>query len=747
MPPGIGNGDATVRPSNTPNQQLPIAIAPAVNGQPRAQDVAPGSMAFTCVTCTRRKVKCDKTGPPCSTCRKTRLHCHYEAPPPRKRKRRPTDDIHERLEHYEGLLRQHGILDQADDPSPVENAAAKIPSPSDSTPSNPPNPISFAVDPANSNRTGRLLAGRGKSRYIDSTLWRNLEELDPYSDEEEEGQSHEQGQHGAIYHVRPSTDPLTASMFASGAPAQSLLDLHPTYDAAMRFWRVYLSHVESLTKLFHVPTATATVQRAAANPSQASKPMECLLFAIYHFAAVAMTDEECQQSLGQDRAVLQSRYHAAVTQAFMNVAFLRTTDIIVVQAFVMFLLSVRNKYDPHTFWVMTGVGVRLAQRIGLHRDGESLGLKPFDVQMRRRLFWQLLPLDGIAAQLSGTGIALAPDAWDTKQPLNLDDTDLHPDMAETPSERIGATDMLFCLLRCEMGKFYQKIKPFSGDWGRMWELGDPAAIREVEAMIGEMENNFETKYMRYCDPVTPIHFLALLLGRGAPQNARLRLRLARVRACDDVDEAELRELWRLAMRMFDYDISAQTNPDLKKFSWHLQAIFQWDCLIWVLNSLRHGSRAVLGPHEAQEAWTRIERMYTCHPQFLAPGRALHAAIRKLTLRAWEGQPGEWRGGGEPEFVRRLRVRLGKRGEGGSAGGGSGGAGSAVVVQAAPSYPWSPQEVVGGAPVLKDAGLPAGGADPFASAAAFDFGGDFNAEQIDWTFWNTLIGESEGIAWR
>ncbi|KAK1030341.1 hypothetical protein LTR33_017112, partial [Friedmanniomyces endolithicus] len=211
MPPGIGNGDATVRPSNTPNQQLPIAIAPAVNGQPRAQDVAPGSMAFTCVTCTRRKVKCDKTGPPCSTCRKTRLHCHYEAPPPRKRKRRPTDDIHERLEHYEGLLRQHGILDQADDPSPVENAAAKIPSPSDSTPSNPPNPISFAVDPANSNRTGRLLAGRGKSRYIDSTLWRNLEELDPYSDEEEEGQSHEQGQHGATYHVRPSTDPLTAS--------------------------------------------------------------------------------------------------------------------------------------------------------------------------------------------------------------------------------------------------------------------------------------------------------------------------------------------------------------------------------------------------------------------------------------------------------------------------------------------------------------------------------------------------------
>ena len=92
----------------------------------------------------------------------------------------------------------------------------------------------------------------------------------------------------------------------------------------------------------------------------------------------------------------------------------------------------------------------------------------------------------------------------------------------------------------------------------------------------------------------------------------------------------------------------------------------------------------------------------------------------------------------------------------------------MVAGGATAYPWSPQEVAGGAPVAS-AGLPAGsGADTFGNAAAFDFGGDFNAEQIDCelllpygvrrfhcplltrilgTFWNTLIGESEGIAWR
>jgi hypothetical protein len=91
------------------------------------------------------------------------------------------------------------------------------------------------------------------------------------------------------------------------------------------------------------------------------------------------------------------------------------------QALVLFFLPFRYFYNPHTYWILTGVAVRIAQRMGLHRDGEKLGLPPFDVQMRRRLFYQLLPLDGIASQMSGTGIAIMLDNCDTQQPLNIND--------------------------------------------------------------------------------------------------------------------------------------------------------------------------------------------------------------------------------------------------------------------------------------------------------------------------------------
>jgi hypothetical protein len=212
----------------------------------------------------------------------------------------------------------------------------------------------------------------------------------------------------------------------------------------------------------------------------------------------------------------------------------------------------RTTYNPHAFWILTGVAVRLGQRIGLHRDPEELGLKPFDVQLRRRLFWQLLPLDGIASQLSGTGIAVTYDSWDTKPPFNLDDSDIWPDMTEAPTEREGATDMMFCLMRTEMGRFHQKVKPFLGNWARFWEVGDMSAIDEMEQAIQELERTMEGKYLRYCDPVNSLHLLALLMGRGAPQNARLRLRLPRVRANPNLSDPERQEIWKMCLKMFDY---------------------------------------------------------------------------------------------------------------------------------------------------------------------------------------------------
>lgn len=62
-----------------------------------------------CVSCTRRKIKCDR-GDPCTCCRKSRIVCVYAAPQPRKRRKRAADDeLLERIARYEELMRKNGV--------------------------------------------------------------------------------------------------------------------------------------------------------------------------------------------------------------------------------------------------------------------------------------------------------------------------------------------------------------------------------------------------------------------------------------------------------------------------------------------------------------------------------------------------------------------------------------------------------------------------------------------------------------
>ena len=237
---------------------------------------------------------------------------------------------------------------------------------------------------------------------------------------------------------------------------QSLLQYHPTHAEALMLWKTHTENVEPICKVLHIPSAFKIVEMASQQPEIASKADECLLFAIYHFAIFSMTEEECVKQFGQSRGALMQRYHFASRQALVNAFFLKTIKISIIQALVLFLIPCRSFYDPHTYWILTGVAARIAQRIGLHRDGEKLGLPPFDVQMRRRLFYQLLPLDSIASRMSGTSVGIVPGTWDTLPPLNINDDQIWRGMTDTPEEQKGATEMIFCLARSCVGKYFAK---------------------------------------------------------------------------------------------------------------------------------------------------------------------------------------------------------------------------------------------------------------------------------------------------
>lgn len=327
---------------------------------------------------SRLQVKCDKGSPNCSTCRKAKLDCIYQAPPPRKRRRRPDEDIHEKLERYERLLESHGILSQERRSALPEEPLAAV-------------EIQLATPTIGERdipvQTGRLLAGRNKTHYVDTSIWKTLseDELEPSSDEGEA--DHELSLHAN--HSMRNLDPVSSAILNGLLPSTDLSQSHPSYEMGMKLWEVYVERVNPLLKIVHKPTGLVMIQHATTNPSSIARSTEPLIFAIYHLAVKALTDEECIEQFGQFKEPLQAMYCDALRQAFVNASFLRSTDFQIAQAFVLFLISVRTTYDPQAVWILSGVAVRICQRIGLHRDGEDLGLEPFEVQMRRRLFWQV----------------------------------------------------------------------------------------------------------------------------------------------------------------------------------------------------------------------------------------------------------------------------------------------------------------------------------------------------------------------
>ncbi|KAM0325463.1 hypothetical protein ACHAQA_007450 [Verticillium albo-atrum] len=709
---------------------MSVAIAPAPADRLRAGGAAGHSsqaaMPYSCQACARRKVKCDKTTPTCSSCRKGRLECVYQAPAPRARKRKPgeadgEEDVHEKLARYEHILRQNGLLEAAG----VAPSKAK----DEETLEDP-------IFPLWNLPSGKLVVGQGKSRYVNSHLWRNLgddemerladENGDENAEEEDDAEDAEDQTVGGIASL-PGSDPLTVAFM--GASHQNLIQYHPSHTKAMSLWATYVENVEPIIKVLHIPSTLRMVESTSQQPALVSKADECLLFAIYHFAVMSMTDQECLDKMGAPRATLTERYHLATRQALVNASFLSTTAMTVLQALVMYLVACQHSYDPHTYWILTGVAARISQRVGLHRDGEALGLPPFDVEMRRRLFYRVLPLDGAASRMAGTAVSM-PDSWDTRLPLNIDDDQIWPGMTEMPVAREGATEMIFCLSRSSIGMSFAKTGKGAGATGGMSQAQD---AQGSERAIREAEKEAEERYIRYCDIVNPLHMLTISSVRAGITAMRLRVRLHKVRD-QTATTAERRELFWMAQKILDTDAAARAHAGLDRYRWHTRWFFlwgTWDSLVYILTTLWRRSD-LLSSDERDVAWNRLEEVCRNHEEFLKPERALYVAFGRLMLKAWEASHSH-RGESkpEPDFITTLRCRRKarfprqvKRQESSSA-----------SQDTSPGEALSPSTwltTISGDEMMGD--LP--------SDACFDAVNDFRLDAADWMLWDQLIQDHQ-----
>ena len=237
------------------------------------------------------------------------------------------------------------------------------------------------------------------------------------------------------------------------------------------------------------------------------------MFSIYYGSITSLTPQECLENFGEERSGLLMKYRFALEQSLSRANFLYCDETIILQAFVIFLILLRRNDDARVIWTLTGLVVRISQTLGIHRDGSHFNLSPFEIEMRRRLWWQVCILDARASEDHGCDPTIVEAQFDTQMPLNVNDADLDPDMKEFPESQVGFTEMTFCIIRFEVANIFRRILYIPPGPNRCSSYFANLSIPEKEKWISECHQRLEEKYLKNCDMTVPLYWVTATISR------------------------------------------------------------------------------------------------------------------------------------------------------------------------------------------------------------------------------------------
>ncbi|GIJ85153.1 hypothetical protein Asppvi_004009 [Aspergillus pseudoviridinutans] len=505
----------------------------------------------SCLECRRRKIKCDRSVP-CAYCIRTRTECTY---PPKPTDREAVSSDHDpllaRVERLECILQSL----QSD----LAQVRHRLPITSDNCQEQEGDQVGSAVrhdlrcsSPAS--HPPRSFAGRLG--------------------------------HSFPFHLGPSLP---------------LGPLHPSPPVISTIWQTYLDVVDPVLKIFHVPTVQRHVFSLIRGQPIRDARTECLIFAIYYSTVVAMSAAECQSEFHEERATLLSRYRMGVEHALLKANFLNSVDMMVLQAFSLYLICGRRDENGPDVCALIGVAIGTAMKIGLHSDGAATGLRPFEVEMRRRLWWQICTLDVRTAEDHGVEPSIMESAFTTELPSNVNDASLDPNMSELPQAQLGRTEMLFSLVRFEVSRFARRVV-FSD---RFCSSNSYPILNETQKCkaIDKFREHIEKQYLAYCDKGVPLDCVTAAITRLILVKLKLavfkprRDRKLVMPVRGDYGKA-CEEVLHHASRLRQYERGT-------RWLWLFQTYVEWDALAYLLLEL------CLGPswNPSGTAWRAANEVY------------------------------------------------------------------------------------------------------------------------------------------
>lgn len=396
-------------------------------------------------------------------------------------------------------------------------------------------------------------------------------------------------------------------LFGFSSTIVSLREFHPPPTQIALYWREFTENVDPLIKIFHRPTLEKLVAEASRGLDHISKATEAMMFTIYFAVITSMTDANCINVLGVEKQGTLEKYRFAVEQAMARAGFLCTQELVVLQSFTLFLTCVRRLDDSRYVWTLTGLLIRIAQSLGLHRDGQQFGLPPFETEMRRRLWWMICSLDVRSSEDHGSDPSIVEHSFDTSFPLNVEDEDLDPDMTETPVEREGRTEMTFDLIRYTVSTTVRRLSYAPPGRGPCSVKNASLTLEDKERLIEELHQYLENKYLKYCDTNRPLDWVSATVSRLILAKMWLIVHHPSLR--DNGGAALPQEtknrLFLTSIEVIEFSHLLETERLTQKWGWLFRTYVQWHALSFVLSQLCVRTSGA----DVDRAWAAIDSVF------------------------------------------------------------------------------------------------------------------------------------------
>ncbi|KAJ4861312.1 fungal zn(2)-Cys(6) binuclear cluster domain-containing protein [Trichoderma breve] len=430
---------------------------------------------WSCVTCRRRKVKCDRKDP-CSNCVKNQIECHFPVTGrlPRRRDpaawKSPTEkqaELLDRLRRLESLVTE--LAAQVEDgPDKIQslftgpmtsatgvihsgetvNAAVGKRGPRDLE---SPMAVGELISAMKSSFQGeinedfgRLVVGKEAGLQIGKGFWsifcNEVEHIfqaiqDVTSDKSgsnlEATSSNSQRQSNSIY-----SEFYLGNQYTRDVP-QSLDALYPLPSQMLFIWRTYLENIVPFINVIDIAAVEEVVTNLRGKFDFLEPSLQALLFAVSLAAITSLHEEEDLACFDTPRIELIARFRLGTERALANAELLTTRKIETIQAFVIYLSLLPYIGGQELLSPFMGLLLRIATSLQLHRDAENFKiptLTKVEIEIRRRLWWQIIFLDSKSRSKRTAGLSASDTMFDTKSPSHmLEDEEAQDKVKVSPS--------------------------------------------------------------------------------------------------------------------------------------------------------------------------------------------------------------------------------------------------------------------------------------------------------------------------